>query len=221
MIRLPGKAIVYKDFKASFWFIPIFFVELLLVYSWDFIRDNDVGLEIGSFYDSRTIIALLILSLTMLFMSAVLFHHEKSFTYHTLSASMPFSKSEIIISKWFVGMYNIAISFSAYYVVLNCILIRNYVWKRFIADVTMWYITSMFISILIFGLMLMFHSASGSTRLGGFITFLCVTAPVTLLSVIYWIGCRYFLYNELVPNIIDGQMLKIFGIDFTRVFSLF
>jgi hypothetical protein len=208
MIRLTGKALIYRDFKTSFWFVPILFVELLLVYSWEFIIDKGAGLEISSFDYSRTIAALIIVSFTMLLMSAVLFHYEKRFTYHTLCASMPFSKSEIIISKWLVGVYNIAISFSAFYVVLNCLLIRNYMWKRLIIDTTKLYITAMLVAIFIFGLMLLLQSANGSTWLGSFITFLCAAVPVTVLSVIYGVYRKYLFGDLLTPGFLDGHLFK-------------
>lgn len=107
-MKLINKALLYRDWKYSKWFIPILFLEIFRIIIPSFSRDEYGRIVLDIFMNkSNGLGGTVLTALTLAVMASVLFSFDRNFTSYSFSASMPFSRREIVISKWLVGFYNV------------------------------------------------------------------------------------------------------------------
>ncbi len=227
MMKLPNKALLYRDWKYSKLFMPILFLELLY-----FIFVADI---IFLYQDaSNKMIVLIFMFITILGMSVTLFNYDRKLSNYTLVASMPFTRNEIMKSKWLVGLYNIIIPFLTVYVLANIILILRYSWKTDIPFVTKILSGDMLTAFMMFGFVMLIQSMNGSSLFGVFTTALFATFPLSLVYLIYGVFLGYYgAAGNLIPDylaplassnileIIFGGVWFLFGIEFGDVSYMF
>ncbi|OPZ94438.1 MAG: hypothetical protein BWY74_00562 [Firmicutes bacterium ADurb.Bin419] len=205
MKKLINKALLYRDWKYSKWFIPVLFLELLWVYIPIFLQRNEYGRII--LYDmmypdtGRGIVIYVFFTLTV--MASVMFTFDRSTISCSFAASMPFTKKEIIASKWFVGFYNIFVACISVYVIENVILILDHNWAENFVLITLSSVSNMLYLLFILGFILMLQSINGTVFVGGLISLVFAAVPGTL---IYLIRNVYSRYNEifLMPSFIKN-----------------
>lgn len=222
MLNLPSKALLYRDWKYSKWFMLLIFFELFVVYIKGFLEYNQVmGPRIVTFYSSgRYLAGILLLVITIAFMSAVLFTYERKRSVYTLTASMPFKRKEIVVSKWFVGVYNIFVPHFCIYVIMNALLITNFCWKKYFFEVTQWFILYLLMSFCILGFILMAQSLNGSALFGSFLAMLLIIAPFSLLYLWYGLNIHY---NSVIltPHYLQGILNSGINESLVKFISIF
>ncbi|MFZ5988967.1 MAG: ABC-2 transporter permease [Bacillota bacterium] len=214
MLNLPSKALIYRDWKYSKWFILLLFLELFIFCIPGLVFQREFGEPSIDMIYHNGLNVLFYTSVTLALMSVVLFNYDRRLSSYTLAASMPFKRSEIITSKWLVGFYNIAISYFSIYVLMNVMLILNFCWKRYFFDITRWTLVSMLMSFCILGFILMAQSLNGSAIFGVFMTALFAFLPASLIFILYRIFyghySQYIIPGFLKPIKESGIILNIF-----------
>lgn len=212
MIKLPSKALLYRDWRNSRWFIPLLALELLFTRDGALISQGErfrpilnLGMEMKAFF-----LFFFIISVTIALMSAVLFHYDRKWPDLALAAGMPFTREEILTSKWVVGVYNITVAYLFVFVLMNGMLIYNFCWTNFFTDIFKWFAVYLLMALCIFGFVLLAQSANGSALPGSILTVVCGAFPFTVIYVLY--GAFYTHYNTgsigevqiLVPGYLKG-----------------
>ncbi|NLL07117.1 MAG: hypothetical protein GX270_15365 [Clostridiaceae bacterium] len=193
-----NKALIYRDWKYTKWFMPIIFIVLLfsmlINISGDSYGDlivNEFGFNIGTWI----VVAMLLI------MTSIMFSFDRNLSSYSLAASMPFTRKEIILSKWFVGAYNLLIPFSSVYVILNMILIVNNCWLDKIGFVTFSITFNLMFLLCVFGFFIMIQAINGTVFLGSFISALFIAIPYSFVHIIHNIY-SFYQGRYLVPSII-------------------
>ncbi|MCX7748759.1 MAG: hypothetical protein N2645_18015 [Clostridia bacterium] len=194
MKKLPSKALIYRDWKVSKWFMLLLFFELFFFFMPDFIVNTEntppTLRSLNEFL--RYPYAFFFLMITIALMSATLFFYDRKLSNYTLAASMPFQRHEIIKSKWLVGIYNLFIPCVSMYVVMNAMLIINFCWKAFFIHITKWFFLMLLFQFCIFGFVTLAQSLNGSAVFGSLVTMLLAAFPFTILYQIYGILSIYY-----------------------------
>ncbi|KNY29248.1 ABC transporter permease [Pseudobacteroides cellulosolvens] len=220
-----NKALLYKDWKYGKWFFPILTLELFILFGANLIYLLDIGQpKIKIYLDQLPthIVTLFIITVTLIFMSSILFRFERKTSTYTFASSLPFKREEIITSKWMVGIYNIILSYFLVYSIMNIQLILNFCWDKYFADITIWFIAYTSLSILIFSFIMFIQSMNGSILSGSILVIIFGAFPFTLVFLIANCYNNYstslFLSNllgsKISPNF-DFMMLNIY-----RAYSL-
>ena len=194
-----NKALIYRDWKYTKWFIPIifavlFFANIPFIISENSYADiivNDFGYNLGSW----------IVAAVLLIMVSLMFSFDRNLSSYSLAASMPFTRKEIILSKWFVGVYNILIPYCSIYVILNMMLIVNNCWLDKIGFLTFSIVFNLMFLLCVFGFFLMIQAINGTVFLGSFLSALFIAIPYSFVHIIHNI---YIFYQGryIVPSII-------------------
>ncbi len=211
-MKLPGKALFYRDWKYSKWFVPLISFEMFLIFFVPAVLSERYGraLEFNPFSAAGNYIALFLLVFpTVILMSLCLFYYDRKLTCCSLSACMPFSRDEIITCKWVVGLYNIVLSYLSIYVLMNAALIFNFCWGRLFPDITKWFILCLTVTICFFGFVVLLQSFSGSAVVGSIMTLLLAAAPFSILYSIYGIFNIHYT-SARIPRILEPFLVKLY-----------
>lgn len=212
-MKLPGKALLYRDFKYSKWFMLLLFLELFVLFLLpDFVFFNRRSYPKLFLFESmnRYMITLPVITLTIVLLSSSLFYYDRKLVNYTLAASMPFSRNKMITSKWCVGLYIIFVPFFAVYIFMNALLITNFCWQMFFIDITKWFILCLSVSLCIFGFVMMFQSLNGSAITGSIMTLLFAAFPFSLLYPLLGITISHYR-NITPPRLIEQVFLRPIG----------
>ncbi|HEX9058587.1 MAG TPA: hypothetical protein VF941_00240 [Clostridia bacterium] len=208
MDNLPSKALIFRDWKYSKWFIPVIFIELFFMYVPGFLTTGEVSqLNAPGIYGGegeRFAFYILLLALTISLMSINLFHYDTNPSCRTLSASMPFTRKEIIISKWLVGLYNISMPQFAVFLIMNSLLICNFCWTNYFLNLLSWSIVNFLILLALFSFTVLVQSMNSSSILGGIMASLFALFPITLFSMLSGIIDKHYgEQNILLPDFLE------------------
>lgn len=196
MPRVCKKAIRYRDLKAVWWFLPVIFFELFFLYTGNLVIKG-IEPQIYSTKSVRTVIFLFAVSFTLVMMSKVLFGFERNREYYTFSASMPFTKKQILGSKLLTGIFIITAAFAVQYVVLNYILTKEGFWKQFIPEVSLRYASIYMMVMFVFAFIIMLNSANLWGLKENLVALFLSIVPITVLLVMYG---RYSCYRYMSAN---------------------
>ncbi|HEY9061005.1 MAG TPA: hypothetical protein VIO64_10975 [Pseudobacteroides sp.] len=215
-----NKALLYKDWKYGKWFFPILSLELFILFSVNLISyintfDPMIMFELTDWSDY--VIGPFVITITLVFMSNILFSHERKVSTYTFATSLPFKREEIITSKWMVGAYNIILSYFVVYIIMNTQLILNYCWDRYFTHITIWSTAGTSCSILIFSFIMLIQSMTGSTISGSLLVMIFGAFPFTLVFLIFQVFNNYnsmrFVSHFLGHNdikVIDNVILSTY-----------
>lgn len=196
-----NKALIYRDWKYTKWFIPIIFVVLFFNMltiisekSYGNLIVSEFGYNIGTW---GVVVVVLI-------MVSVMFAFERNLSSYSLSASMPFTRKDIILSKWFVGVYNILIAYCSMYIILNIMLILNNCWLEKIGFITFSIIFNLMFLLCVFGFFVMIQAINGTVFLGSFISALFMAIPYSFIHIISNVY-SFYQNRYIVPSIIANS----------------
>lgn len=234
--KMPSKALFYRDWKYSRWFMIPIVLELMFFFIPPFVQEVRMKTAVGGFNDRAAIYMAFyfIFSITLSIMSVTLFYYERNVNLYSLSASMPFKKAEIIRSKWLVGLYNITLPYFFVYLLLNAIMICNFCWKDYFINTSKWFVVSLLTAYFIYGFIIMVQSINGSAVSGSLATILFALCPLTILYTLfqvlykhYSLQSLYAITNQdnspvLIPDFLKGIVeSRVIEDIVNAVFSLF
>ncbi|MDQ2087775.1 hypothetical protein RBH29_15195 [Herbivorax sp. ANBcel31] len=220
------KALLYRDWKYSKWFIlPLTLIFLYNSTSSLFGLHDETPRnyrQLGDFLGPEMLYIFLVF-FTLTFMSFVLFYPDRKPLNYTFSASLPFKRKDIILSKWLTGFFNILSAHFIIYILANVGLILTYSWKTDFINLTRVLLIDFLTIIFMFGFLMMIQSLKTSPTLGVATATVIAAFP---LSLMYWFSCitthyytQYFFIPDLLKsffnssffNILLGGVWKLFG----------
>lgn len=188
-----NKAILYKDSKnvKLIWILMFF---SMLFYNFYSFNDNFIPIISSAnkqpwfnnaLFISDSQVLVFVLSLVL---SCVLFIHEKSNYSYSFVFSMPFTREELLINKWFLGIFvifsacmlNMVITFLFYFSKLNFInTIINPA-----SNVTKFFVLCFFIASLLFTVGIFFQTIMGNVILSGIVATIALALPQFITFII-------------------------------------
>lgn len=188
-----NKALLFRDWKYSKWFIPILLLELFYFNIPGFINKGEFGRVYPSYMPEFS--EIVVIAVTLIVMASVMFAFDRNLQSYSLAASMPFTKREIIVSKWLVGFYNVSIAYFVIFAVMNVLLIINNCWVEYFGLCAFSFISNFLFALCILGVVLMIQSMSGSVIGGNLFSVLFAAVPYTF---VYFVQSIYTRYSPMI-----------------------
>lgn len=121
-------------------------------------------------------------------LSVILFIGEKTSETQGFMASMPFTRKEIILNKWFVGVLSIIISFVVTYIFLSLFYASNINSINTVlnpySDIVKWFFINMIQYICIFTFMMLIQSVMGNSIVSGIVGAIILLVPWFVVVVV-------------------------------------
>jgi len=129
-----------------------------------------------------------IMIFVVIILAIILFIGEKTSETQGLIASMPFTRKEIILNKWFVGVLSILISFVVAYTFLSLFYFANIsgldpVLNPY-SDIIKWFFMDTFQYICIFTFMVLMQTVMGNSIVSGIVGGIIPILPYFIIRVI-------------------------------------
>lgn len=204
MKRFFNRALFFKEWKAVKWVSILLFIEILYYKSMVIIENVDYVKNIQKISSNRDreegLITLfnnefirnpgnfvLILVITMVFLAVIIMKHERSAHEHMLVASMPFTREEVIGTKWITGALGVVLPFAINYILLNLILISNYsLIGNYIefSTILKWLLLCLLTALSVFTFSLFVQTVMGGYIYGGIVGSILLYTPIGLSNLI-------------------------------------
>lgn len=170
------------------------------------------GLYVKDTYFFIMVFVIIILAIT-------LFIGEKTSETQGFMASMPFTRKEIILNKWIVGILSILISFVVTYVFLSLFYIANIndintVLNPY-SDIVKWFFIDIFSYICIFTFMILIQAVMGNSIVSGIVGGIILLVPWFVVVVVQDIIRQITKYAPIAFNKIGGWV-NIYGYNATN-----
>lgn len=136
-----NRALFYRDWKGAKWVFILMLVSIFYAIPFRLLnRLTDYG---RGYYETRRLVSSyywgwfeslvfgsnVILTITLVvlvaLLSVVLMRMERENSYYTLTASMPFTRYQVIFSKWITGVISITTAFAINYILIAIIFVAN------------------------------------------------------------------------------------------------
>lgn len=204
MKRFFNRALFFKEWKAVKWVSILLFIEILYYKSMVIIENIDYIKNIQKISPNRdreeALITLfnndfirnfdnfvLILVVTMVFLAIILMKHERAAHEHMLVASMPFTRKEIIGTKWISGALGVILPFAIHYILLNLIRVSNYSligsYMEF-STILKWLLLYLLTALSVFTFSLFVQTVMGGYIYGGIVGLILLYTPAGLSNLI-------------------------------------
>ncbi|MBU3200446.1 ABC transporter permease [Clostridium estertheticum] len=143
-----------------------------------------------------------VMALVVIILAIILFKGEKTSETQGFIASMPFTRKEIIINKWIVGVISLLISFIVTYIFLSIFYVTNIndlnTTLNPYSDIVRWFFMDAFQYICIFTFMMLVQAVIGNIIVSGMIGGLILVVPTFILRLVQELVIRYYQYNGYI-----------------------
>jgi len=158
----------------------------------------------------------------VMILAITLFISEKTSETQGFIASMPFTRKEIILNKWFVGVLSLLISFVVTYILLSLFYFANLndlnTTLNPYSDVVKWFFMDAFQYVCIFTFMMLIQAVMGNSIVSAVVGGIILAVPMFVASVVQSLLGRYYGFNESIFRLSDKiyGWLNIYGYNFAR-----
>ncbi|MBU3184768.1 ABC transporter permease subunit [Clostridium estertheticum] len=219
MNRIINKALFYKEWINVKW-ITILTIVILLFYkaygvmtllnqNKMYMKYNGVirtdkwfneGLYGGSSYYFVMVFVVIILAI-------ILFVGEKTSETEGFIVSMPFTRKEIMLNKWLVGVVSLLISFIVTYILLSLLYFVNInnLDKTLnpYSDIVKWVFMDTFQYICIFTFIMLMQAVMGNSIVAGMIGGIILVVPTLISMVVRELVMIYYRDSQSISIILD------------------
>jgi ABC-type transport system involved in multi-copper enzyme maturation permease subunit len=160
--------------------------------------NNGLHINDGYFY---------VMMFVVLMLSVILFIGEKTSETEGFIASMPFTRKEIILNKWFVGVLSLLISFVVIFIFLSLFYAINI--NRLDAtlnpysDIVKWFCMDAFQYICIFTFIILAQAVMGNSIVAGIVGGVILMVPAFIVIVIQDVFMRGRELTEYTYKVFD------------------
>lgn len=160
-----------------------------------------------------------IMAFVIILLAIILFIGEKSSTSQGFIASMPFTRKEIILNKWIVGVLSILISFTVAYILLSLIYVINInsinTALNPYYDIIKWFFMDTFQYSCIFTFLVLIQSVMGNSVVSGIAGGIILLVPAFITAVVDSIISQI---KNPISNVYDEIVtwLNIYGYNSTH-----
>ncbi|MBW9171384.1 ABC transporter permease subunit [Clostridium estertheticum] len=148
-----------------------------------------------------------VMVLVVIILTIILFKGEKTSETQGFIASMPFTRKEIIINKWLVGVVSLLISFVITYIFLSLFYFANIngLGKTLnpYSDIVKWFFMDTFQYICIFTFIMIVQAVMGNSIVSGMVGGIILGVPIFISMVVKELGMRYYHYDDLINIIFE------------------
>ncbi|MGH4140570.1 ABC transporter permease subunit [Clostridium sp.] len=159
------------------------------------------GLYVRTTYSNVMIFAVVMLAI-------ILFIGEKTSETQGFIASMPFTRKDIILNKWIIGVLSLLISFVVTYIILSLFYFANIngldTTLNPYSDIVKWFFMDTFQYICIFTFMMLVQTVMGNSIVSGVVGAIILIVPylITLASLriiikYHIMNLGYFAFNKI------------------------
>ncbi|MBX4264635.1 ABC transporter permease subunit [Clostridium estertheticum] len=148
-----------------------------------------------------------VMVLVVIILTIILFKGEKTSETQGFIASMPFTRKEIIINKWLVGVVSLLISFVITYIFLSLFYFANIngLGKTLnpYSDIVKWFFMDTFQYICIFTFIMLVQAVMGNSIVSGMVGGIILGVPIFISMVVKELGMRYYQYSRSISTILE------------------
>jgi ABC-type transport system involved in multi-copper enzyme maturation permease subunit len=209
MNKIINKALFYKEWIYVKWITLLTIATLLSTQLYGVISSlnisgSDYWFNYG-IYEANA--HLLIMVFVVLTLATTLFLGEKTSETEGFIASMPFTRKEIIWSKWIVGVISLLISFAVTYVVLSLVYFLTVkgldTTLNPYSDIIKWFFMDMFQYICIFTFIMLIQTVMGNSIVSTIVGGIILMVPLFISTVAQIWFDRYYGFTEYISVVFD------------------
>ncbi|MGH4123777.1 MAG: ABC transporter permease subunit [Clostridium sp.] len=229
MNKIINKALFYKEWINVKW-VTLLTIFILLFYKVhgviSALNQNKMYLKLNGtvwtdrwfnngLHDRHTYIFVMIFVVIILAM--ILFIGEKASESQGFLASMPFTRKEIILNKWLVGVISILISFVVTYIFLSLFYLANIkgldTTLNPYSDIVMWFFMDIFVYICIFTFMVLAQAVMGNTIISAAVGAIILIVPYFITRILMYLLSKCYRLNQYRYMIFDeiGRWVNIYS----------
>lgn len=211
MNKIINKALFYKEWINVRW-VTLFTIVILLYFKFygviSVLNQNKVFIKLhgrvwtnrwfnnGLFNKSNYFFVMVLI---IILLSIILFAGEKTSETQGFIVSMPFTRKEIILNKWIVGVLSILISFALTYIVLSLFYVANIggldTRLNPYSDIVKWFFIDTFQYICIFTFMVLVQAVMGNSIVSAIVGGIILEVPFYITTVVQEIVLRTSNYS--------------------------
>lgn len=216
MYKIINKALFYKEWVYVKWITLLTIATLLStqVYGviWQLKFKISFPDEAGNHYWFNNGLYeanahLIIMVFVVLILATTLFLGDKTSETQGFIASMPFTKKEIILNKWIVGVISLLISFAVTYIVLSLFYFLNIksldTTLNPYSDIIKWFFMNTFQYICIFTFIMLIQTVMGNSVVSSIVGGIILMVPLFITMVAQTWFDRYYGFAEYISVIFD------------------
>ncbi|NNU76743.1 ABC-2 transporter permease [Clostridium estertheticum] len=148
-----------------------------------------------------------VMVLVVIILTIILFKGEKTSETQGFIASMPFTRKEIIINKWLVGVLSLLISFIVTYIFLSIFYVTNIndlnTTLNPYSDIVRWFFIDTFQYICIFTFIMLMQAVMGNSIVSGMVGGIILGVPIFISIVVQGLVMRNYHYNQSINIIFE------------------
>ncbi len=196
MTRFWSKALFYKEKKTAAGVIGAFTAVLIMLKVYPQISYLNNAKETGStdklisvWYhwfektllgDYETVVPFVLLGIV--FLVVALFGHDRQDSTGDLFGSLPFSKRQIITTKWLTGALIIIVPFLVVFIALSLFYGTNSHWIITpYSSIPLWTLLNLAMALTVFSFLFMVQTLMGNNTFGGIVGAICIVTPWYIL----------------------------------------
>lgn len=222
MNKIINKALFYKEWINIRWVTLITIILLLYFKVYGVISQlnqnkmflkqqggiwNDRWFNNGLYVNSSYFVVMVFV---VIILSIILFLGEKTSETQGFIASMPFTRKEIILNKWFVGVLSILISFVVTYILLSIVYAANINSINIVlnpySDIVKWFFIDVTTYICIFTYMMLMQSVMGNSIASGIVGAIILAVPWFITVIVLDLIMKVSLYSTFVLHKLVGWL---------------
>jgi ABC-type transport system involved in multi-copper enzyme maturation permease subunit len=216
MNKIVNKALFYKEWIYVKWITLLTIATLLStqLYGviWAFNFKGMVKGEAWNDYWFNTALYeanahLIIMVFVVLILATTLFLGEKTSETQGFIASMPFTRKEIILNKWIVGVISLLISFAVTYIVLSLFYFLTIkgldTTLNPYSDIIKWFFMDTFQYICIFTFIMFIQAVMGNSIVSSIVGGIILMVPLFVLMVAQNLFERYYGFTEYISVVFN------------------
>lgn len=235
-MKFLNKALLYREWKTSWWVIPILFLFTAFITTLSFlsvissanyypkyadykiIQLNAISSYYSHFSPERII---LVAVLSAILLQFVLMYHDRKYEVSMMNFSMPFKREDIIKNKIYFAIFIICIVNIIDFIINSLIYLSNYKILTKLAargvkyePIFQFHVMSIALTIAIFTLFILVQSLFGDVIFGSVVGVGFITAPLVLTSLVF----EFIKINGVGLNL--GSNLEMRSNDFIQGFYM-
>jgi len=222
MNKIVNKALLYKEWINVRW-ITLLTIGMLLFYKGygviSALNQNKISEQQGNILIDRWFNNGLgggesyyfVMVFVVILLAIILFVGEKASETQAFIASMPFTRKEIILNKWLVGVLSLLMSFVVTYIFLSIFYAANIndlnTTLNPYTDIIKWFFIDTFQYICIFTFIILAQAVMGNSIVSSIVGGIILLVPLFITIVVQNLTVRYFGYIEQIYMVYN----KIYG----------
>jgi len=231
MNKIINEALFYKEWIYVKW-ITLLTIAILLsskgygvIWALNFKEKIQGGVEDYYWFNHGIYtenVNIFIMVFVVIILAITLFIGEKTSETQGFMASMPFTRKEILLNKWLVGVISLLISFAVTYIFLSLFYFLNIkgldTTLNPYSDIIKWFFMNTFQYICVFTFMMLIQAVMGNSIVSSIVGGIILMVPLFIIMVAEELTGRYYGYTQYQFIILNKlkSWLNIYSYNFPQ-----